>query len=54
MIQSEDVGRVVPADETGPRGFEIVGRAKGAEPRGCSLSAEDLTAPARHLQRVSA
>jgi hypothetical protein len=54
MIQSEDVGRVVPADEAGPRGFEIVGRAKGAEPRGCSLSAEDLTAPARHLQRVSA
>jgi Acyl-protein synthetase, LuxE len=54
MIQSEDVGRVVPADGAWRRGFEIVGRAKGAEPRGCSLSVEDLAAPARHVQRVSA
>lgn len=36
MIQSEDVARRVGD------GFEILGRAKGAEPRGCSLSAEDL------------
>lgn len=44
-IQSEDIGRyvgpAVPA-ETGQRGFEILGRAKGAEPRGCSLTAEDV------------
>jgi len=47
MIQSEDVGRVVSASTDGrlQRGFEIVGRAKGAEPRGCSLSAEDLASP---------
>jgi hypothetical protein len=33
---------------SGPRrGFEILGRAQGAEPRGCSLSAGDLAAPAR-------
>ncbi len=43
-IQSEDVGRVVAASVDGAlrRGFEILGRAKGAEPRGCSLTAEDL------------
>lgn len=46
MIQSEDVGRFVSASGDGlPRGFEIVGRARGAEPRGCSLSAEDLAPP---------
>ncbi|HEX7836157.1 MAG TPA: hypothetical protein VF469_01775 [Kofleriaceae bacterium] len=47
VIQSEDVGRLVSAGEGGglPRGFEIVGRARGAEPRGCSLSAEDLASP---------
>lgn len=41
-IQSEDVGRAVvfAGDGGAQRGFEIVGRAKGAEPRGCSLSAE--------------
>lgn len=51
MIQSEDVGRVVSgsADGRPSQGFEIVGRAKGAEPRGCSLSAEDLaSSPVRH------
>ncbi|MBC7975410.1 MAG: hypothetical protein H7138_10525, partial [Myxococcales bacterium] len=44
VIQSEDVGRVVSTTVGGVRrrGFEIIGRAKGAEPRGCSLSAEDL------------
>lgn len=43
-IQSEDVGRVVAASVDGAlrRGFEILGRAKGAEPRGCSLTAEDI------------
>lgn len=46
-IQSEDVGRAVAAsiDGTLRRGFEILGRARGAEPRGCSLTAEDLAAP---------
>lgn len=45
-IQSEDVGRAVAAsvDGTLRRGFEILGRARGAEPRGCSLTAEDLAA----------
>jgi len=37
MIQSEDVGRAMAGG-----GFEILGRAKGAEPRGCSLNADDL------------
>lgn len=47
MIQSEDVGRVVSERAGGivRRGFEILGRAKGAEPRGCSLSAEALASP---------
>lgn len=36
MVQSEDVGRRIGD------GFEILGRAKGAEPRGCSLQAEEL------------
>ncbi len=40
MVQSEDVGRLVVSG--GQRGFEILGRAKGAEPRGCSLSAGEL------------
>jgi hypothetical protein len=46
-IQSEDIGRVVAASVDGVlrRGFEILGRARGAEPRGCSLTAEDLAAP---------
>jgi hypothetical protein len=46
-IQSEDLGRAVAAsiDGTLRRGFEILGRARGAEPRGCSLTAEDLAAP---------
>lgn len=45
MIQSEDVGRAVAAGDA--RGFEILGRAKGAEPRGCSLTAEDVHPGAR-------
>lgn len=46
-IQSEDVGRAVAASVDGAlrRGFEILGRARGAEPRGCSLTAEDLAEP---------
>ena len=49
MILSEDVGRCVSANADGglQRGFEILGRAKGAEPRGCSLSAEELASSPR-------
>ena len=49
MVQSEDVGRCVPATSGNERsrGFEILGRAKGAEPRGCSLSAEEFASPRR-------
>ena len=48
MVQSEDVARCVSAivDGVPRRGFEVMGRAKGAEPRGCSLSAADLAPPA--------
>jgi len=35
-IQTEDVGCLIG------EGFEIVGRAKGAEARGCSLAMEEL------------
>ncbi len=46
MIQSEDMGRRVASGRSGePDGFEILGRVKGAEPRGCSLSVEDFHAP---------
>jgi Acyl-protein synthetase, LuxE len=47
VVQSEDVGRGVTAGagSSAKRGFEILGRAQGAEPRGCSLSAEEV-APA--------
>jgi hypothetical protein len=52
MLQSEDVGHFVSANVDGvrQRGFEILGRAKGAEPRGCSLSAEAVAAPRRHSE----
>lgn len=54
-VQSEDVGRYVWVGGSGTaakRGFEILGRAKGAEPRGCSLTAEDLAAqPVRDPER---
>jgi len=35
-IQTEDLGRRISS------GFEVIGRAKGAEARGCSLALEDL------------
>jgi hypothetical protein len=49
VVQSEDVARGVSAGagSAARRGFEIIGRAKGAEPRGCSLTADDVAAPAR-------
>jgi Acyl-protein synthetase, LuxE len=48
VVQSEDVGRYASAGtgSAAKRGFEILGRAKGAEPRGCSLTADDVAAPA--------
>jgi hypothetical protein len=52
MIQSEDVGRFISVNAGGVRqqGFEILGRARGAEPRGCSLSVEDLASPPRRVE----
>jgi hypothetical protein len=44
VIQSEDLGRHVAWRGWPPRGFEIFGRIEGAEPRGCSLTADDLPA----------
>jgi hypothetical protein len=38
-ILTEDMGRRVPG------GFQLVGRRKGAEPRGCSLAMEDFLGP---------
>lgn len=52
MVQSEDVGRYAVAG--GVRGFEILGRAKGAEPRGCSLNADDLQQAQAKAQARSA
>lgn len=37
VVLTEDIGRVVPG------GFELLGRAKGAEARGCSLALADFT-----------
>jgi hypothetical protein len=51
MVQSEDVGR--PVSSGAARGFEIVGRARGAEPRGCSLSAEEFAAGSTHGKLAS-
>jgi hypothetical protein len=52
MLQSEDVGRFMSVNAGGVRqqGFEILGRAKGAEPRGCSLSVEDVASPPRRSE----
>jgi len=46
-VQTEDLGVLLPGDEQGAgqaagAGFEILGRAEGAEMRGCSLSLEDF------------
>jgi hypothetical protein len=41
VIQTEDLG------VCGPGGFRLLGRAAGAEPRGCSLAAEALVSAAR-------
>lgn len=56
VIQSEDVGRSASAvvDGAPARGFEILGRAKGAEPRGCSLSADDLASSVRREEPEAA
>lgn len=52
MIQSQDVARRVLVN--GREGFEILGRAKGAEPRGCSLSADELGAASSSVGPASA
>ena len=42
-VQTEDLGVArASEDQPGQCGFEILGRAAGAEVRGCSLNAEDL------------
>lgn len=47
-IQTEDLGRGVLTGKdvnimnTGRGGFEIIGRAKGAQPKGCSISLEEF------------
>ncbi|HEX8958897.1 MAG TPA: hypothetical protein VF770_03650, partial [Solirubrobacterales bacterium] len=43
-IQTEDLGRVVSAEDGG---FEVLGRAEGAEARGCSLALDDLLSAQR-------
>ncbi|HEX6971231.1 MAG TPA: hypothetical protein VF234_03355, partial [Limnochordia bacterium] len=44
-IQTEDLGRLVPAG--GSFRFELLGRAPGAEPRGCSIAVSEILAAAR-------
>jgi hypothetical protein len=41
-VQTEDVGRAVPSTDGEPLGFEVLGRAQGAEARGCSLALDEL------------
>lgn len=42
-VQAEDLGvSRASEDQSGQHGFEILGRAAGAEVRGCSLNAEEL------------
>lgn len=46
-VLSEDIGYLVPAGSTGPSepgGFVLLGRADGAEARGCSLALDELLA----------
>jgi hypothetical protein len=40
-VLTEDLGRWVPG------GFQLMGRSRGAEPRGCSLAMEDFLASLR-------
>jgi hypothetical protein len=41
-VLTEDLGVAVPGDPAGGGGFRLLGRAAGAELRGCSLVAEEL------------
>lgn len=41
FVLTEDMGRATP------RGFQVLGRAEGSEPRGCSLAMEDFLATRR-------
>ncbi len=43
-IQSEDLGRLI---DSGDGGFEVLGRAQGAEARGCSIALDDLLSAQR-------
>jgi hypothetical protein len=51
-VQSEDMARAIAAEPGARAGFEIIGRARGAEARGCSLTAEDLHRPAAPAAEV--
>lgn len=39
-IQTADLGRLIAATGSEPAGFDVVGRAEGAEQRGCSIAAD--------------
>jgi len=40
-VQTEDLG-IAHVSDTGVAEFEVMGRAAGAEVRGCSLNAENI------------
>ncbi len=44
-IQTADLGRMIPAPAG--EGFDVVGRAEGAEQRGCSIAADSILGVAR-------
>jgi hypothetical protein len=45
-IQTADLGRHVEVDD-GPAGFDVLGRAKGAEARGCSIAVDVMLEASR-------
>lgn len=45
-VQTEDVGRLLPAEPCAFPRFELIGRAAGAEPRGCSIAVSEILAAA--------
>ena len=44
-IQTADLGRMIPAPSG--EGFDVLGRAEGAEQRGCSIAADSILGVAR-------
>lgn len=44
-IQTADLGRMIPA--SAGEGFDVIGRAEGAEQRGCSIAADSILGVAR-------